>query len=318
MKLNLLPYFVLGFFITGWLSSCKDIIEPDISKQAVVLNAPGNNYQSTTYNVNFWWNDIDDALKYHLQVVSPRFDSIGSLVLDTVVKSTKFAINLEPGSYEWHVRAENGSYQTPYSPSRSFSVLQSSIKSQKVQLSGPSNNTLTNKSTTTFSWGSLYGATKYQLEIDTNNFIDEANVVYNQTIPGQQFNFTFPKDQTYQWRVMAQNDTAKAQWSVINNITYDHTPPGKVSLLSPANNQLISMPVSLQWGSSGTATKYRLYVLKSDSTTIYNNTFPLTTTSTSYSFNSGISGERIYWKVTAVDAAGNESVFSDLRSFILQ
>jgi hypothetical protein len=319
MKHNLFPYYlILGFFFAGWLSACKDIIEPDISKQTVVLNAPGNHYQSTTYAINFWWSDVDDALKYHLQVVSPKFDSVGSLVLDTVVKSTKFTINLDPGDYEWHVRAENGSYKTAYSDAKSFSIVYTSIKSQKVQLSGPANNTVTNKGTTTFSWGSLYGATKYQVEIDTNNFIDETKLVYNQTIPGQQISFTFPKDQTYQWRIMAQNDTAQAQWSVINTVTYDHTPPDKVTLTAPDDNQFISLPVRLQWNTVPTAGTYKVYVYKSDSTTLYNSTFPATTTNTSYSLTVGTLGERIYWKVTAIDAAGNESAFSDMRSFVLQ
>lgn len=319
MKRNLFPYYViLALFFAGWLSSCKDVIEPDISKRSVFLNAPGNNYQSTNYTINFWWEGVDDALNYHLQVVSPKFDSIGSLVLDTVLKTTKFTINLDPGNYEWRVRAENGSYKTAYSDAKSFSILYASIKNQKVQLSGPSNNSVTNKSTTTFSWGSLYGATKYQLEIDTNSFIDETNLVYDQSIPGQQVNFTFPKDQTYQWRVKAQNDTAQAQWSVINTVTYDHTPPDQVILTAPDNNQFTSLPVRLQWNSVPTAVKYKLYILKSDSTTLYNSTFPLSTTNTTYSFTSGTLGERIYWKVTAIDAAGNESAFSSMRSFILQ
>jgi hypothetical protein len=167
-------------------------------------------------------------------------------------------------------------------------------------------------------WGSVYGATKYQVEIDTNNFVNESSIVLNETIPGLQLNFTFPKDQAYEWRVKAENDTAQAKWSAVYSITYDNIPPGQVTLSSPADGQTISIPISLQWNSVATAINYKLYVFKSDSTTTYSSAFPLLTNVTTYSFNQGASGDRVYWKVSAVDAAGNEGQASPLRSFVLQ
>lgn len=314
-----LPAFSITLLvIIGLLSSCKDIIEPNISNRLVILEAPGNQYQSTSYNINFWWDAVDDALKYHLQVVTPGFKNIGGLVLDTVVTGNRFSINMQPGTYEWHIMAANGSSQTQFSSPLGFTIVQSSIKQQTVQLSAPGNNALTNQSAVVFQWGSLYGATKYQLEIDTNNFVNESAVIYNQSVPGQQVNFTFPKDNIYQWRVRAQNDTAQAQWSAVNTITYDHTPPAQVGLVAPANSLIVHLPVSLQWGAVASASRYKLYVFKSDSTTTYNSTFPLPLTTTSYNFNAGSSGDRVYWKVAAIDAAGNEGQPSVLRSFVLQ
>jgi hypothetical protein len=316
MKPNHLPWLLLLVFLL--VQSCRAIIEPDIDNKIVTLEAPGDAYQSSSYAINFWWDPVDDALSYHLQVVAPSFNNIGALVLDTVVKSNKFTINLSPGTYQWHVMAENGSSKTAYSSPKSFTILQSSIKQQSVQLNSPANNLLTNQAAVTFSWGTLYGATKYQLEIDTNNFIDETKTVYNQLIPGQQVTFTLPKDQVFQWRVRAQNDTAMAQWSAVNTLTFDHTPPAQVTVISPANNATMPLPISLQWNSVATATKYKLYAFKSDSTTVYSTSFPVLQNTTGYNFTSGNSGDRVYWKVTAFDAAGNESKASTLRSFVIQ
>jgi len=314
----ILYLFVALFGLIATLISCKDIIEPSISKKNIQAEAPVDQYQSTSYTVNFWWNEVEDALTYHLQVVTPTFVSPGSLVLDTIIKKNTFAFNLSPGNYQWRVMAENGSSQTAYSDARSFSVAATSIKQQSVQPISPANNLLTNQNTTTFKWSSLYGATKYLLEIDTNNFADENTLVYNQAIPGQQIGFTLPKDQTYQWRVKAENDTAQAQWSAIYTVTYDHTPPAKVSLASPADAATVTLPVSLKWNAVPTSVKYKLYVYQSDGTTIYSSSFPMSLNSTGYSFNSGNSGDKVYWLVTAVDAAGNESLVSDKRSFSLQ
>lgn len=307
---------VLAF---SWaLSSCKEFIEPAIDKKKVTLNAPANQYQSTSYALSFWWDGVEDALSYRLQVVTPKFDSIGGLLIDTLIKSTKFSLTMEPGDYEWRVRAENGSSQTGYSTPGSFTVLPGSLTDQTLLLSSPGNNSLTSLTSVIFKWGSLYKATKYRFQIDSNNFADENTLIKDQVIPGQQFSFKFPKDQIYQWRVRAENETEQSKWSAINIITYDATPPSKVILTLPENNAQVTKPVALSWTTVASAVNYKLYVYKNDQTTPLNSTFPLLLNVTNYSFNTGNAGDRAYWKVTAVDAAGNESQPSDLRSFVLQ
>ncbi|WP_158829362.1 hypothetical protein [Mucilaginibacter lacusdianchii] len=239
--------------------------------------------------------------------------------MDTLVKGDKFSTTLSPGNYTWRIRAENGSTETAYSEPRSFTVVFSSIKNQKVQILAPTNNLLTNQSSITFSWGNLYGATRYQLQADTNGFADESKLVVNQTTPAQQFSYSLNKDQNYQWRIRAENDTAQSQWSTINTFTFDHTPPAVVSLTAPTADQSVSLPVNLQWAASSTAVKYRLYLYKGDSNTAFGNSFPMLLNTTSYTLTQGASlGDRIYWKLTALDAAGNESAPSTIRSFVLQ
>ncbi|HEY9000692.1 MAG TPA: hypothetical protein VIM89_05030 [Mucilaginibacter sp.] len=312
------PKAFLWLFMLGLFYSCDAIIEPSISNKTVQAEAPAEHYQSASYTVGFWWDEVDHALSYHLQVVAPSFSSPGSLVLDTVIKKNTFSFNFVPGNYQWRVLAQNGSSQTAYTSPRDFSIASTSIKQQSVLLISPVNNLLTNQGTQLFQWESLYGATKYQVEIDTNNFADENSVLYNQTIPGQNVSFTFPRSQVYQWRVRAENDTAQAQWSAISLVTYDNTPPVQVTLSSPTDGASVSLPVLLQWGSVTSATKYKLYLYQGDGVTLYSKDFPMLLTATSYNFNSGKSGDKIYWVVTALDAAGNESQAGALRSFVLQ
>lgn len=315
LKLCLFFYLATALLL---LESCDAIIEPSISKKQVQLEAPATQYQSSSFTINFWWDEVEHALSYRLQVVSQTFAAPGGLILDTVVTKNRFSFNFDPGKYQWRVMAKNGSTSTDFSAVRDFEVEASSIKQQTVQLSSPANNYLTIQSAQAFQWGSMFGATKYRFEIDTNNFANEDAVVSNQVIPGTQTNFTFPKDQTYQWRVRAENDTAQSRWSAINLITFDHTPPDAPALSAPATGVTLSLPVSLQWGAVKTAQHYRLYVFKSDSSTAYSSSFPMLLNTTSYSFNSGNPGDKIYWKVSAIDAAGNEGAASELRNFVLQ
>ncbi|MDP9080028.1 MAG: hypothetical protein M3O71_21590 [Bacteroidota bacterium] len=319
MKCRLLPYLILLF--SGsilLLESCDAIIEPSLSKKQVTPEAPADHYQSTSYTINFWWDEVEHALTYHLQVVSQTFASPGGLILDTVVTRNRFSFNLDPGKYQWRVLAANGSSQTPFTAPRDLEVEATSIKEQTIQLSAPANGLVTNQAAQTFQWDSLFGATKYRFEIDTNNFANESLVLSNQLIPGQQLNFTLPKDQVYQWRVRAENDTAQSRWSTINSLTFDLTPPGIPTLVSPTKGQTVNLPVSLQWGAVATAARYKVYVFKSDSTSLYNTSFPTSVTTTSYSFTLGSPGDKVYWQVSAVDAANNEGTPSELRSFVLQ
>src|SRR5258708_32984283 len=128
MKPYLFSYF-FGVLLAGMmlLSSCSDIIEPSISKSNVQPEAPSDGYQSTIYTINFWWDEVDHSLSYHLQQVTPSFASPGSLVLDTVVKKNTFSFTLRPGNYQWRVIAEKGKLQTAFLKPRGFSVGGNSI-----------------------------------------------------------------------------------------------------------------------------------------------------------------------------------------------
>jgi hypothetical protein len=300
------------------LSACKDFIEPNIAKHTVTLKAPSDKYQSSSYNVNFWWDEVEDALYYRLQIVTPGFDTTGGLVADTLIKGNRFTLTLDPGDYQWRVRAENGSSQTAFSAPNHLTIIPSSLAAQIVILSSPSNNAVTSQSSTTFKWGTLFSATNYHLQLDTNNFADAGHILLDLTIPGQQYSYKFPKDQNYQWRVRAESATEQSKWSVVHNISFDATPPPGITLSSPQNNAVVSKPVSLQWAKSTAASNYKLYVYKADSTTLYSMAFPALLNTNTYSFALGSSGERIYWQVTVLDGAGNESVPSALQSFVLQ
>lgn len=297
-------------------TGCKEFIEPSIEKKNTVLLAPANGTETNVYNQTFWWEELDNALQYRLQVVMPDFNNTSRLVLDTIVTKSKFSYTLEPGNYEWRVRAENGSSQTPYSKA-AFIINPSSIEQQQVQLQSPANNFVTNQSSAVFKWLKLFGADKYQLQIDTANFEDETVLFFNKSTPNQEFNVTLTRDKVYRWRVKAVNATVESKWSVIQNLTLDKTPPGIVFLTSPTNEQVVTKNVSLKWEALAEAKKYQLYIFKSDGTSSYGS-FPIIITTSTYSFTEGKSGEKLFWQVRAIDEAGNFGAFSELRSFLIQ
>ena len=96
-------------------AACNDIFEIDLSGQTVELLAPTDSLITELKSQKFWWTLIEGSLWYELQVVSPDFSNISSLRLDTILENNNFQLTLQPGVYQWRVRAFNGSSSSEYS-----------------------------------------------------------------------------------------------------------------------------------------------------------------------------------------------------------
>lgn len=313
MKRSLLIPIIL---LLGMFLACKDFIEPSLENRNVVLVAPAEGSESNKYQVGFWWEPVQDALYYRVQVATPDFSAAVSLVQDTLIEGrSRFETPLEPGRYQWRIRAENGSSSTKY-VSAKFIIHESSLNDQKLSVASPSTNYLSNLATVTLEWNRLFGADEYLLQIDTANFENEATLTYNQELSGNQFKYAFPREGIFRWRVRAQNASGSSKWSDIRTMTYDRTPPGVSTPVSPAKGVESSAPVRITWSNVPAAKRYKLFLYKSDGATLYSSAFPLTVSTNAYNFSSGQQGETIYWNVVAVDEAGNEGPASVLTSFI--
>lgn len=105
---------VFSIFLTVCLG-CSDFFETDISQEEVILLAPVDNQQSDNTSITFWWEHVNYSTEYVLQIVSPDFNAIESLVLDSAVSETKYETSLSPGTYQWRVKAKNGTSETEFS-----------------------------------------------------------------------------------------------------------------------------------------------------------------------------------------------------------
>lgn len=297
------------------LFACSEIIEEPIDSKTVVLLAPQDQAHLDSYTPTFWWEAVEGALQYNIQIVSPDFNAANMLVVDSVINSNKFTISLKPGTYQWRVRAMNGSSATGFT-TRSLTIDTSSLANQQVQLSSPANNSYTNNVTPVFKWQELFGATSYRFQVDTLSFAGGSYI--QDTLINQEFiQYSFTNESAFQWRVRAENDTAQSGWSTVYTVTYDATPPDSVTVTAPANGITIQQPVLLQWNAVASADRYKVYAYKSDTVTLFT-AFPVTTKNLSYSFTSGAVNEKVFWQVSAIDKAGNEGTRSSIRNFRIQ
>jgi hypothetical protein len=299
------------------LLSCDDVFEDDLGKVSMNVLAPANNAINPNYVQTFWWDYVEEATHYQLQLVQPSFDSVLVLLFDTTVSTNKFQYTLSPGSYEWRIRALNGSSNTNY-VSRKFQVVKSSISGQNMVTISPQNLLESNTNNFSFSWQTLFGASQYRLQIDTLNFVNEANLVYNNSTNLSSINYSFVNDGNYQWRVRAENDNLFSNWSTTNTLTIDRVAPTRVSLLSPLNNETVALPINFTWISISDAVTYKLYVYKSDSTSLYNSSFPVIIGTNNASINIPTAIGKLFWQVSAIDKAGNEGEKSVKRNITIQ
>src|ERR1043166_1758762 len=92
----------------------KDFVVENIKDKLIIVNAPINNFVTTSNIVTFWWEKLDGAERYSIQIVKPSFTAITRLVLDTSVTSNKYSFTLEPGDYQWRIKAVNNGGSTEY------------------------------------------------------------------------------------------------------------------------------------------------------------------------------------------------------------
>ena len=120
MKNNILVLIIGG--LLSILLSCNQVFEKPLENDSVELTAPVNNLVTTIQNNTFAWEELNGALNYRLQIVSPRFDSIARFVIDSTVNRTNLNLTLDTGKYEWRVKGLNNSSSSLYSVPRTFTI----------------------------------------------------------------------------------------------------------------------------------------------------------------------------------------------------
>jgi hypothetical protein len=96
------------------IGGCTEIFEEDISDEVLTIHTPLDNSIFNSSYVQFWWNLLDEATVYNIQVVTPSFDSVIRLLIDTNLSDNVFEWSFPSGEYSWRICAKNGSYNTAW------------------------------------------------------------------------------------------------------------------------------------------------------------------------------------------------------------
>lgn len=306
-------------FLVLFVNACTDIIEKNITNKELVIIAPGNNIHTSIATQTFWWEYLDGATSYTLQVVSPSFASVEKVIIDTTITLNKFMVNLFPGKFEWRVGAQNGSYATPYIVSTLQIDSTTDLKTQNVTLIAPLENDFTNAPNIIFHWQKLYNADNYSFEIhktDWNGSLmySAASIIYDT------LSLKSLADGTYTWGIKAWNANSATGFTT-RSFTIDRIAPGIPNLLTPADKaKLTQLQVNFSWNrpsDTGSPLSDSLIVASDSLFSVTKIVVAEFISEMQMNYALPDTGT-YYWKVKSIDAAGNHGQFSAIRRFTVK
>jgi hypothetical protein len=293
--------------------SCDEIVnEKDISSQVVNILAPTNNAQFNSTSVTFSWDKLADATEYRIQIAKPNFSNATEIILDTKITESNLTQQLNVGTYEWRIKALNGSSETQY-VTRSFTVVSNTnFADNIVVLQTPINNYKTNSPSQNLSWSSIIGATSYQVQV----FDNSNTLILDTNTTNSNYNYSFPEG-SFTWKVRASNGSAQTLYTSRSILT-DYTNPNVAVLNTPTNGATVgSGSIVFNWTRipiTGSAEFDTIFVYSDSglSTLVLQEN----ASSQSITLSSITNPGTYYWRVKSFDEAGNSSSFSTVKTFI--
>ena len=180
-------------------------------------------------------------------------------------------------------------------------------------LASPANGGTTSDNTPTFTWGEVSGATAYRIQASKS--ADFSSLAINSTKSGTTHTpGTALADGLYYWRVQARGaDGLWGPWSTVWTVTVDTVKPAKPTLLAPAKDALVTTNLpAFDWSDVPDAARYDLQV--DNSSTFGSPEVAVTVTASTYTVTMPLPDGRYYWRVRAVDAAGNAGSWTSART----
>ncbi|MBC7264797.1 MAG: S8 family serine peptidase [Chloroflexi bacterium] len=190
---------------------------------APTLSSPANGSTTSNSTPTFVWNSVSGATSYQIQVDdAPSFTSPA---IDTTTSNTNYtpASALADGIYYWRVRGHNSCGNGAWSEIWSFTISTVCTVPPAPALSSPENGSTTSNSTPTFTWNAVSSATAYQIQLDNMPYFTLP--IRDRTVVGTSWtcDIALPQD-TYLWRVRAQNGCGSGSWSEVWTFTVSAPP----------------------------------------------------------------------------------------------
>ena len=311
----LIRYYFLSLVLLV-VFGCTDVLEQDLEGDLITLVAPVDNLVTTEVSQIFGFEPADEPTGYRIRVVSPTFDSIAQLVVDeSIEEGSTFETTLPAGIYQWTIIGTNSfSETTPVI--RNLTIQDDStqnLANQSILLVSPEDDQAQVDSTVTFLWQELDFATNYRIQIASPDFSNSSFITEDVLVEVDNYSTTLA-DGDYQWRVRGENDTSVTPYST-RSFFIDGVAPTAPILNTPNDRDTVSAPIFLGWSIDESSTQDTLYIY-ADSL-LNDLVIQIALVETSYTFANPLL-DKYFWQLRSVDAAGNVSPFSTLRSFCVE
>lgn len=319
-RLNIHPSLLLCCLVS-LCTSCSDLFEKDISEEEVVLLGPADDKTLHSGTIEFWWEEVDGATRYELEVVRGSFKTPEALEVDSTISSNIFQLYLAAGYYEWRVTAKN---ENSSSVSQVFQLgvdSAFSLNNEKVVLLYPALSDCISSNTILFRWVDLQvPGVRYLLDVRLGTF-DEGLTVYSFETDLNQQSVTLDGDfeGSLSWGVRAVNDEGASPFSSYT-FDFDRTSPEKVTLDEPVNGDTVTgVNIAFNWTG-----KPASGCPETDSIIIYTDSAATQAevkdkqAAGVNSYTTDLEPGDYWWQVFRLDGAGNISPGSGLRKLYVE
>lgn len=226
----------------GSWSSVWSFTVDNIGPSPPALISPTDGVCINNYSPQLYWNDVTDAVEYHVQV--SEYTSFTIIEDEKYTAITNYRIDhiLNDDIYYWRVCARDAAGNWgAWSVYRQFEV--DTVPPDEPAITSPNDGILTSDSTPTFSWSSVYEATNYQIQIDDGSGF--TSTIIDTTIASTSYTSSSLPDNVYYWRVRARDiATNWGTWSSIRSLTIDTTSPTLENIandpVSPTDVQIVT------------------------------------------------------------------------------
>jgi len=244
-------------------TSCSEILSvPNISHERVEILSPSDEATVDELPVTLSWIGVQDASHYRIQIFTPSIEKNERILIDSILTNEFYTDSLLTGELEWRVRAENSSYQSPYS-SRKLKIVIPSITTDKIELLAPVEGVVQSDFETLFSWNSAPNAVNYRVQIGKPNFEELEELVLDSIVTNSSLTYKFEDAGRYQWRIRGENQEKFSTYTT-RNFTLEADTSLKdelVKLLAPQDNTTrTNGAVRFTWEAIEKADNYRIQV----------------------------------------------------------
>ncbi|MCW9706766.1 fibronectin type III domain-containing protein, partial [Fodinibius salsisoli] len=285
-----------------------------------VLQTPDEGAENIPLDVNFQWESVASASRYHLQLAQNK--TFENYVVDKEIQGTTYQVtNLDSGKdYYWRVKPISNAHETVWSEVSGFTTKATTPDSlvAPVQLA-PDDGAGDVSLTPTFEWEAVAGADAYILHASHGDELVVDQEIKNTTYTPES---DLAANADHYWRVRAVKDGNEGKWSetIDFNTTSDGSTNSEVdSLAAPVqlgpNDEAVdvSLQPTFEWEGVEGADAYILHASHGDELVVDQEI-----KDTTYTPASNLAAESDhYWRVRAMKD-GNAGKWSPVISFTTQ
>lgn len=327
IKFNLLYLSILTSTLV-LIVSCSEIFEGDLGEDTLVVISPSDDFQTLNTQIQFAWEELENATSYHLRIVTPDFSNMQSIVLDSSIVGNAFKVTLNPGNYEWRLKAKNAITESNTVTGKIEIDSTADLSISSVKLLSPSDQIFTNQLVQTFVWEEMYNADVYSFKLEHEY---EDTTVQESNYTSEEISINFAYDGIYDWEVKGKNNLSQTESQVsTRRLTVDTHSPNLPSNLDPGDLAEIPLTlggdslVSLIW--SGSLNEASTAPIKDVMQVATSNSFQSASLIEEQILSNITGVERqvqlkilesgtYYWRVKSEDQAQNTSGYSNVNSF---